>query len=131
MLKTSCAMETLHLLEGGFRRRGLRCGFFDGRYNLSVFHDRGHFKVGMFPGNRRILIAFDSFVEPAFRGQGLGRRLLRLRQDVARESGINLMLATVRDDNRVERHLLRRVGWFVLAPRPETGVSMWAKRLRR
>jgi GNAT superfamily N-acetyltransferase len=131
MLKTTCAMQTLHLLESGFRRRGLSCGYFDGKYNLTVFHPAGSFKVGMMPGNRRVLISFASFVQPSERGKGLGQRLLRLRQDVAREAGINLMLATVRDDNRVERHLLRKAKWFVLAPRPETGTSLWAKRLRR
>jgi GNAT superfamily N-acetyltransferase len=130
MIRTACAAETLHLLQSGFRRRGFTI-YPDGRYNLQMFHENGHFKVGMMPGNRRVLISFDSFVQPASRGQGLGKKFLRIRQDVAREAGINLMLATVRDDNRIERHLLRRAGWFVLSPRPETGVSLWAKRLRR
>lgn len=130
MIKTSCAMEALHLLEAGLRRRGLRV-FPYGKYLLNVWHDAGKFSVGLFPGNRRILISYDSHVEPAFRNQGLGQKFLRVRQEVAREAGINLMLATVRDDNLVERRLLKRAGWQILAPRPETGVSMWAKRLRR
>jgi GNAT superfamily N-acetyltransferase len=131
MLQTTCAMQTMHLLAGGFRRRGFQILVPDGRYNLEVWHDQGHFKVGLMPGNRRILISFGSFVGLEHRGKGIGRRMLQIRQDVAREAGINLMLATVRDDNKAERHLLRRAGWYVLSPRPETGVSLWAKKLRR
>jgi GNAT superfamily N-acetyltransferase len=130
VIRTSCAMQAMHLLESGFCRRGLR-PFRDGKYNLRVYHDKGRFSVGMLPGNRRILVSFDSLIEEAHRGQGLGRKYLRLRQEVAREAGINLLLATVRDDNRVERRLLRSAGWRILVPRPETGVSMWAKKLRR
>lgn len=130
MIQTTCRMEALHLLKRGFLSRGLKC-FEEGKYNLNVYHAQGKFSVGMFPGNRRILISFGSLIEPAERGKGYGRRMLRLRQDVAREAGINLLLATVRDDNKIERKLLRRAGWFILAPRPETGVSLWAKRLRR
>lgn len=130
MVRTSCAMEALHLLEAGFRRRGFR-PFPEGKYNIKCYYDEGYFSVGLMPGNRRILVSFGSFVQPEFRNKGLGRKMLRLRQEVAREAGINLMLATVRDDNKIERHLLRRAGWQILAPRPETGVSMWAKKLRR
>jgi len=130
MVTTSCLMETAHLLFKGFNSRGFVV-YRRGVHEFEMRHEHGKFSVGLMPGNRRILISFGSFIEPEHRGMGLGKRLLRLRQDVAREAGINLMLATVRDDNRIERHLLRRAGWFILAPRPETRVSLWAKRLRR
>lgn len=129
MIYTSSKMETLYLLARGFRTRG--CEVTAEAYNVKIWHSNGHFCVGLMPGNRRILISFNSYIAPEMRDKGLGQRLLRLRQDVAREAGINLMLCTVRDDNKVERHLLRKAGWHVLAPRPETGVSLWAKRLCR
>jgi GNAT superfamily N-acetyltransferase len=125
---TTCLMESKRLLERAIRTRGLT-PIIEGR-SFSVQTPVGRWAMSFLPGNRRILVFHDVFVEPSERGKGHGRRWLGLRETLARECGANLLQCTVRDDNAIEVHLLKAFKWRRLIDRKETGVSLWTKRLK-
>lgn len=93
-----------------------------------AFRLQGAFELTLMPGNSRVLISQKSIVYPEFRGLGLGKQYLELREEVARKASCNLLLATVRNDNAVEIHLLESHGWKRYNNR-DTGVSLWGKEL--
>jgi GNAT superfamily N-acetyltransferase len=126
MVETKSLAEAKYLLERAMRTRGLHPTI-EARtftYHMTV----GKFSLSFMPGNRRILISHDTFVEPKFRGLGYGRAWLKLKEELAREAGINLLLATVRNENKIEVHLLRTNGWKRILNR-KTKVSLWSKTL--
>src|SRR5271167_3732753 len=118
--------ETKYLLTHALRSSG---------YNPVIAGDAFHvemrdyqFSLTLMPGNRRVLISHRVFIAPECRGRGLGKQLLLLREVVAKEAGCNLILATVRDTNSTEVHLLETRGWKRYNQR-DTGVSLWGKEL--
>lgn len=124
---TSSRQETLYLLSRSLKTRGFEVtatttGVFD------VVHASGHFTLTVMPGNRRVLISSNSTIKTSEQGRGLGRKMLNLREDIAKEAGFNLLLATVRNDNAIEIHLLETSGWKRFTNR-DTGVSLWGKEL--
>jgi GNAT superfamily N-acetyltransferase len=136
---TTCLMESKKLLERAMRTRGLSPVIegrtFSVQMQETAWHQErpyvvGRWSMSFLPGNRRILVCHDVFVETKFRNQGLGRKWLQLREELALEAGCNLLQATVRDDNAVEIHLLQSFKWRRLIDRRETGVSLWTKRLK-
>jgi GNAT superfamily N-acetyltransferase len=88
----------------------------------------GEFELTIMPGNRRVLISQHSLIYPEHRGKGHGRKYLETREEIARAADCNLLLATVRNDNAVEIHLLESHGWKRYNSR-DTGVSLWGKEL--
>ena len=126
-METSCRQETEYLISRGLRVRGIRLNVcVDGLWICE--HEAGAFRLSLMPGNRRVLISHSVTIYPAYRGKGIGRKYLKLREEIAREAGINLLLATVRNDNLAETHLLQSEGWKKLTDR-NTGVSLWGKEL--
>jgi len=122
-METSCRQETEHLVSRGLRVRGIRLNVC-----VECEHEAGTFRLSLMPGNRRVLISHGVTIHPAYRGKGIGRKYLRLREEIAREAGINLLLVTVRNDNLAEIHLLETEGWKKFTDR-NTGVSLWGKEL--
>ncbi|UJP08860.1 ribosomal protein S18-alanine N-acetyltransferase [Microbacterium sp. KUDC0406] len=57
-------------------------------------------------------------LDPAFRGQGRGRRMLRLLLDQARERGARDTFLEVRDDNEVAQALYLAEGFVEIGRRP-------------
>lgn len=127
MVTTTCLSEAKYLLERAMRTRGITPTIVNRTFTVSM--TIGRYSVSFMPGNRRTLIFHESFIEPQFRGKGLGRKGLALREEMARETGATLLLATVRDDNKVENELLLSSGWSHFTDNLETGVSLWGKRL--
>lgn len=125
-METNCREQTKYLLERAIRTRGFNITI--NHDTFTVFHPDGRFGLTLMPGNRRILISHDSYVNYLDRGKGIGKKMLNLREEIAKEVGVNLLLATVRDDNAAENHILLTDGWDRLIKR-ETGVSLWAKQL--
>lgn len=124
---TSCLSEAKYLLERAMRTRGITPTIVGRTFSVSM--TVGKFSLSFMPGNRRTLISHDVLVESAFRGQGYGKKWLHLREELAREIGVNLLLATVKNDNSIENHLLETNGWKRYTNRKETGVSLWGKEL--
>lgn len=124
---SSCAAETRQRLERACRTRGLYVRDAGGG-NYEIEAGNGGWTFTLMPGNRRVLISQHAFVHPGRRGKGYGRRYLRWRAEIADEIGCNLLLATVREDNIVQTHLLESEGWKRYNNR-DTGVSLWGKEL--
>jgi ribosomal-protein-alanine acetyltransferase len=57
-------------------------------------------------------------LDPAFRGQGRGRRMLRLLLDAARERGARDTFLEVRDDNEAAQALYLSEGFAEIGRRP-------------
>jgi GNAT superfamily N-acetyltransferase len=124
---TDSRNETRYLLARAIRTRGLAL-LLENEDTFCVHHAGGSFKLTLMPENRRVLISSAVVVDPRYRLVGVGRRMLNLREVIAKEAGINLLLATVRNDNAVEIHLLETSGWKRFTNR-DTGVSLWGKEL--
>lgn len=85
--------------------------------------DSGFWKIGKFgflpmPGCRAIVCFYHSEVESAFRGMGIGKELLRIRLEVAKQAGFKAALATVREDNIRECDILRKANFTGIACYP-------------
>lgn len=127
MNESVCLSETRYRLQRALRIRGYSDATSDGRDFMATGPDYSY-RLTIMPGNRRVLISSNVWVTPEKRGHGLGRKLLAQREEVAKEAGCNLILATVRNDNAVEVHLLESAGWKRFTNRT-TGVSLWGKEL--
>ena len=128
MSDTSGLMESHHRLGRALRRRGLTVMELTHAFSAE-YAGIARFSLSFMPGNRRVLISHGVEVVPEKRGMGTGRKLLKMREEIAREAGANLILATVRNDNAAESHLLETSGWVRFTNRAESGVSLWGKLL--
>jgi len=128
-VETNSRAHAIQLLLAALEERGIKVATINGDA-LHCQVPEGRFSLTLMPGNRRTLISHDLFLEPSARGKGLGRKLLGLREEAARQAGITLLLATVRNDNSVEVHLLNTTsGWQRLTNCIPTQVSLWGKEL--
>lgn len=116
--------QTIALTQRALRRRGLPTIAVSDR-ELAHWSDSGNFRISLLPGNTRVAISHAVWLPKNKRGQGLGKKLLRSRMAAFREAGLRLILATVRNSNRAEMHLLRRRGWKRLIKFGST--SLWGK----
>lgn len=63
-------------------------------------------------------------LEPAARGQGLGRRLLAANMDFAREAGYRRMVLWTHEGHRAAVRLYRRTGWRLLHAEPRVSFGV-------
>lgn len=124
---TKSLAESKYLLEHAIRVRGLDATIVGREYNVRA--PKGSYSLSFLPGNRRVLISHYVKMDSGERGKGFGQRYMKIREQIAREAGANLMLATVRNDNAIEIHLLKKFGWRRFTNRRSTGVSLWGKLL--
>ena len=127
-MKTNSLSEARYLLLRAMRTRGFNPELVGDR-SLNVVTPDYNFSLSFMPGNRRVLISHKVFIHPASRNRGLGKKLLAMREELAREAGINLLLATVKNDNEVEIHLLKKAKWERMVNRLGTKTSLWGKKL--
>lgn len=125
---TNSLAEAQYLLQRALRTRGFSAMNINEENSFLASNTQTVFRLTFMPGNRRVLISSQVQVDLALRGKGLGRKYLAIREEVAREAGVNLLLATVREDNTIEIHLLETSGWKRYNKR-ETGVCLWGKEL--
>jgi GNAT superfamily N-acetyltransferase len=126
-ITTNSLNEAKYRLARAFRIRGFSLDIVNER-TFSAYENGYRFSLSFMPGNRRILISHDTHVDPEKRDQGLGKKMLGFKEVLAKDAGVNLLLATVRNDNHIEIHLLEKAGWTRLLNR-KTGVSLWGKEL--
>lgn len=123
---TTCLSQAMYLLRRALNSRGFAVDEHDLAFHVQTA--TGTFRLSFLPGNRRVLISSHVHIVFSERGQGLGRKMLKLRDEIAKECGANLLLATVREDNPIQVHLLETSGWKRFNKR-ETGVCLWGKEL--
>lgn len=126
---TSCISESRYWMSRALLTRGYQACYMSDGYRFKVFNTTGKFTLTFMPGNRRVIISSGVEIYPHLRGKGWGKRGLLDRECIAREVGCNLILATVKNNNAVEIHLLETNGWKRMLNRSETEVSLWGKEL--
>jgi ribosomal protein S18 acetylase RimI-like enzyme len=57
-----------------------------------------------------IFISYGASVYPSFQRKGLGKKALDCRLKIAREMDYSQFVCTVRDDNKIEQHMLEKAG---------------------
>lgn len=96
-------------------------------------NENGYCELNPFPGCSQIVVSNHGVVFKHKRGQGKGTENHRLRVKRATDLGYDMMLCTVREENKKEKHILNKEGWAFLIKflnsETETWVELWAKRL--
>lgn len=118
--------HTIALLQEALGKRGLKAVVISPR-ELAYWGDQGNFRLSTLPGNSRVMISHAVWLPEDKRGKGLGKRLLKTRMAALRASKVQLVLATVKNGNHKEAHLLRQRGWKRLIK--FGGTSLWGKTL--
>ena len=67
----------------------------------------------------------DMYVLPGYRGRGIGRELLRMVEEIAKERGVAKLTLEVRSDNGPAKHLYRDEGYGESQP----AMLFWSKYL--
>ena len=63
------------------------------------------FQLSFMPGCKGVLISHASWVHEQCRRRGIGRALLNVKEAIAKDMQISMMMATVRDDNDAQKYL--------------------------
>ncbi len=80
-----------------------------------------------FPGSSTIWAPITAWVQPEYRCKGIGRAMMRVKLDVAKYFGAELLIATVRHDNTTENRILILTGWRVVQSLED--VAIWTREL--
>lgn len=120
--------ESKQLLKQALEARGVVVGAM-ASYAVICRTAHGNFSLSFMPGNCRTLISHGVVIDEACRGKGYGTADNKLREEAARAAGVTLILATVRDDNAPEIHILEKLGWSRLTQNQVTRCSLWGKQL--
>ena len=93
-------------------------GLVDEHGNLAGFASMGNFRP--FPANK-YTVEHSVYVHKDFRGEGLGRRLLELIVEAARQRDIHVMIGGITADNRASIELHKKLGFVHVGTLPEVG----------
>lgn len=88
------------------------------------------FSLSSFPGCNTVAISHNVYVYDDFKGKGYGAELLKLRLRALSLAGFQRVLATVRQDNLIEEHILEGNSWkplFSFDSEHQGRVVMWER----
>ena len=91
------------------------------------------FRLNEFPRAGTVAISSETWVNYSLRNTGMGKALQKVKEKIARLNSIYLLVATVSENNKPERHLLKKFGWKKLILYPSYGETynclLYAKRI--
>jgi len=92
----------------------------------------GHFRLSTMPANPLYVVSWAVKVHEDYQGIGIGQYLLDLRIKIVKNSGAHTYLNTVRWDNDVQVHIMKKYGFEPARGRPEddNNTALWAKSVR-
>lgn len=94
----------------------------------------GHYELTSLPGCNQIVISHHAFINPEFRGKGLGHKTHAKRLDIIRNLGYDYALCTTAASNVPQRKILEAAGWKQLDQfkNSETNneVIIWGKTIK-
>lgn len=96
----------------------------------------GFYELNPFPGSNQIVVSNHAFIYPKYRNcpEKYGQLQHRQRLLKAKELGYDMIICTVRLDNEIEKHILRKFGWGFLecfsSVETEHSVELWARHLK-
>lgn len=76
---------------------------------FQIFHDSAlvaRFTLSFLYGCRGILVSHGMIVSPDFRGKGIAKKLKPIKDKVAKDLQVSVLLATVREDNAAEKNVI-------------------------
>ncbi len=82
-------------------------------YGAGTYMDIAEFYLQELPGCCGILVFYHASVAKDYRGKGLGKLLLKVREESAVKAGYTVGLCTVLKDNKTENKILSMGGWEV------------------
>ena len=82
---------------------------------LNQYVTVGRFSMQQMPGCCGVVVSYHSQIEQQFRKRGLGTLFLEIREEAARRAGYSCIIGTVLDDNKVEKTMLLKAGWRLMA----------------
>lgn len=82
---------------------------------LNEYRTVGKFSMAEFPGCCGVVVNYHAQIETQFRGKGLGKLMLQIREDAARRANYSVLLATVDEKNEPEKNLLTKNKWVRVA----------------
>jgi GNAT superfamily N-acetyltransferase len=91
----------------------------------------GKFRLTPLPGCAKVGVSHHLEIYESFRGRGLGHKAQKARLDLAKSLGFRVLLATTRDTNAPQEHILPAAGWKRVTFYEEDGfvVHLWSKNL--
>lgn len=78
-------------------------------------NDEGGFSLMTIPGCSGLGLSYGTYVSYDKRGKGIGQAHHKFRLAESASYGHAYLICTVRDDNKVEKHILAKNGWAKLA----------------
>jgi hypothetical protein len=106
-------------------------------FKFKSYHSKpelsGSYELESFPQCPPICISHSVEIVEGMRGKGLGQKQHLERLDNMRKMGFDHAICTVREDNKVERHILAKNGWkmidsFMATQSCEEGVvQIWSR----
>lgn len=66
-----------------------------------------NFTLSFLYGCKGILVSHDMLVSPQYRGQGIAKKLQPIKERVAKDLQVSVLLATVREDNLAEKAVIK------------------------
>lgn len=66
-----------------------------------------HFTMSFLYGCKGILVSHNMMVSPCYRGQGIAKKLQPIKDKVAKDLQVSVLLATVKDDNAAEKSVIK------------------------
>ena len=128
-IETTGRYEAMQFLTRALSQENIHFQTYDDSRSVRCWVDEASFALSFLPGNCRTLVSHAVETSKEHRGKGVGRRMLQLREKCARAAGVTLLMATVKNNNAPEMHLLLTEGWKRLTVREDTGCSLWVKEL--
>lgn len=76
-----------------------------------MYYEKWMFRMEQLPGCCGVAVHFNTWVTYFLRSFGLGQKINRWSIETARKLGYGYIMATVTDDNAVQKHIMQKHGW--------------------
>ena len=103
--------------------------FNDNNGSIKLSNVYGAFCLRPLESNSFIAESYGVYINQEFRGQGFGQQQHLDRLTLAKAGGLRTLLATVKNENLVERHILSKNGWNELSNDPSIQNTFFLKEL--
>ncbi len=80
------------------------------QFQLYAFNETpvAHFSLSFLYGCKGILVSHSAAVEPSYRRKGIAKKLQPIKDKVARDLRVSVMLGTVREDNTAQKKVFAK-----------------------
>lgn len=83
-------------------------------YNKIGKDAKFYFSLTSLPGNEEVFVSHNSYVVPELRANGFGQAMHKEKLELMSNYGGRYALATVDDENQIQKHIMEKNGWKIL-----------------